>query len=85
MPGTLTDRCVPPLALATPLIVKRYASVASLTSWLARQEQVLAPEGPAVSAVAGEGTLRQAVGEPALLLAPHVQAGQTGLMPGPGR
>ena len=28
--GTLTDRCVPPLALASPPIVKRYASGASL-------------------------------------------------------
>ncbi|WP_300606018.1 helix-turn-helix transcriptional regulator [Trebonia sp.] len=39
------------------------------SAWAARQEQVLAPDGPAVSAVVTEGALRQAVGGTALMRA----------------
>jgi transcriptional regulator with XRE-family HTH domain len=38
-------------------------------AWLTRQEHVLAPDGPMVSAVVGEGALRQAVGGTALMRA----------------
>ena len=37
------------------------------SAWLTRQEHVLAPDGPTVSAIVGEGALRQAVGGTALM------------------